>query len=159
MFNWLLAKLEPIPKRSQIEEAGMEMDGGSLELIGIDERGKQRTVLLPAHPLLDDAETEPKPRVLYLGLRKLRMGSSEEFALLKVLEQAVVEIRSRPVDGADGVSFDGKDGVTIYGDPLLAAMAECDSANERLAMSVEEVMNYLRAPKSGRVWSDGRAGS
>lgn len=159
MFNWLLAKLEPIPKRLRVEESWMEMDGGSLELIGTDERGKRRTVRLPVHPLLDDVETESKPRVLYLGVRKLRLGSPEEFTLLNLLEQAVVEIRNRPVDDTDRVPFGDEDGVTIYGDPHLAAMAGCDSANERLAMSVEQVTNYLRSPESGRVWSGGCAGS
>jgi hypothetical protein len=155
MLGWLLAKLEPIPKLLRVEDAGMEMDGGSLELTGTDERGKRRTVRLPVHPLLDDVETESKPRALYLGVRKLRMGSPDEFAVLRLLEQSATEIRSRPVDDADRIPFDSSDGVNVSGDPLLAEMAGCDSANERLAMCVEEVTNYLRSPESGRVWPDG----
>lgn len=95
IIDWLLVVLTDtclrVPRRFRLERVECYFDGGTTILVGRDEHGHRRRIRLSQQTFAPMSWFDWSIGRLYVGWRRVPIGSRAETAILKLTEQLVVE--------------------------------------------------------------------
>jgi hypothetical protein len=151
MFAWLFRRPPSVPTRFRIEHTSYALDGGTTEVIGTDEHGRERIVTLTQHMF-------PEWRGvgwLYLDRSRIRRRSDTERAIVALLRDGLRELKSRPQEPRDGepttlAEAFGVPNAVVWAGPDIAE-TEGMSAVQVMAYRVEDVLAYIESDDYGKV--------
>ena len=108
MTTWLRGLLADgflhVPERLRLERVNSYLDGGTVDIVGVDPQGRRRRVRL-VQRMFGEASRLGRPGRLYLGWRRVPRGGRAEAAILELAARLLAEQESAGPEAGELVAL------------------------------------------------------